>query len=60
MTSDVLEMWVPRPPESPEAALALARAQYQYAPDVVQQGVEDVQTLAAALQDGHAWYFWWD
>jgi len=60
MTGDILELSVARPPTTDEAALALAREQYSYAPDIVQQGVEDVETLAALLKNGHAWYFWWD
>ena len=42
------------------AALALARDYYLYAPDIVDQGVGDVETLAAAVRGGNAWYFWWD
>jgi hypothetical protein len=60
MTGDILELSVPRPPTTDEAALALAREQYSYAPDIVQQGVEDVETLAALLKNGHSWYLWWD
>jgi Domain of unknown function (DUF4253) len=60
MTGDVLELSVTRPPTSDEAALALAREQFSYAPDIVQQGVGDVEALAATLKNGHAWYFWWD
>jgi hypothetical protein len=60
MTADVLELAVSRPPTSDQAALALAREQFSYAPDIVQQGVGDVESLAATLKNGHAWYFWWD
>jgi len=60
MTGDVLEMAVTRPPSSDQAALALAREQFSYSPDIVQQGVGDVEALAASLRNGHAWYFWWD
>jgi hypothetical protein len=60
MTGDVLELSVTRPPTSDQAALALAREQFSYSPDIVQQGVGDIETLAATLKDGHAWYFWWD
>lgn len=60
MTGDVLELSVSRPPVTDHAALALAREQYSYAPDIVQQGVGDVEALAATLKDGRAWYFWWD
>jgi hypothetical protein len=60
MTGDVLELSVARPPSTDQAALALAREQFRYAPDIVQQGVGDVETLAASLKNGHVWYFWWD
>jgi hypothetical protein len=60
MTGDVLELSVTRPPTSDQAALALAREQFSYSPDIVQQGVEDIEALAASLKNGHAWYFWWD
>jgi hypothetical protein len=60
MTPDVLELSVARPPSTDQAALALAREQFSYAPDIVQQGVGDVETLAASLKNGHVWYFWWD
>jgi hypothetical protein len=60
MTGEVLEMSVGRPPASEEEALDLAREQFMYSPDIVQQGVGDVETLAAAVKNAHAWYFWWD
>jgi hypothetical protein len=60
MTGDVIEASVARPPTSDQAALALAREQYSYSPDIVQQGLGDVETLAASLKKNHAWYFWWD
>jgi hypothetical protein len=60
MTGDVLEMSVTRPPTGEQAALALAREQFSYSPDIVQQGVGDIETLAASLQNGHAWYSWRD
>ena len=60
MTGDVIEMAVSRPPTTDQEALALAREQFMYAPDIVQQGVGDVETLAAALKDSRSWYFWWD
>jgi hypothetical protein len=60
VTGSVIELEVSRPPTTDKAALALAREQFRYAPDIVQQGTSDVETLAALLKDGHAWYFWWD
>ena len=37
----------------------LAREQFAYAPDIVWQGVNDVQTLAT-IYGSNSWYFWWD
>jgi hypothetical protein len=50
MTGDVLELSVTRPPTSDQAALALAREQFSYSPDIVQRGVNDIETLAASLK----------
>jgi hypothetical protein len=33
---------------------------YAYAPDIVDQGTETIDALAAGLLGGTAWYFWWD
>jgi len=60
MTADVLELSVTRPPTTDAAALEIAREQYSYAPDIVEQGIGDVDALAATLKNGHAWFFWWD
>lgn len=61
MSNDSLELVVSRPPGTFEEALVLAREQYAYAPDIVDQGEhETIGTLAAALVDGGHWHFWWD
>lgn len=49
-----------RRPEGREAALALARVQYEYCPDIVYQGVGTTAALAATLMASDWWYFWWD
>ncbi len=59
-TADVIECHVIRPPTDQTAALALAREQYAYCYDIVEQGAETLSNLAAALLEGSAWYFWWD
>lgn len=59
-TNDVVEFLVPRPPRTREDAMALAREQFVYCPDIVLQGVESLEVLAATLLDGPTWYFWWD
>jgi hypothetical protein len=60
ITSDVIEMTVARPPATKEEALALAREQYIYCPDIVDQGTESVAALAAGLLNSRVWFFWWD
>jgi len=57
---DVLEMWVDRPPQTREAALALAKEQYIYCSDIVEQGTSTLTNLGAALINGRTWFFWWD
>jgi hypothetical protein len=60
IADDVIEMIVTRPPATREAALALAKEQYIYCPDIVDQGTETIEALAAALLNARVWYFWWD
>lgn len=60
ITSDVLELAVSRPPADDQAALALAREQYAYCADIVDQGVGTVGALAGSLRGAASWYFWWD
>jgi hypothetical protein len=60
MGFDTLNFRVARKPASKEEALDLAREQYAYCNDVVDQGVETLSNLAAALMADDWWYFWWD
>lgn len=60
MSGDTLECVVERPPASREQALALAREQFAYCPDIVDQGLESVERLAATLMRSPVWFFWWD
>jgi hypothetical protein len=60
LSHDILETTVPRPPTTREAALILARQQFMYCPDIVDQGVETISNLAATLLNSDKWYFWWD
>jgi hypothetical protein len=59
-SNDVMELEVDRPPQDPEASLALATEQYAFCPDVVDQGMQALRPLAAWLRDKRYWYFWWD
>jgi hypothetical protein len=60
LTGDVVELAVARPPTDREPALELAREQYLYCGDIVWQGTNDLETLAAGLKGGSVWFFWWD
>jgi hypothetical protein len=60
MSFDVIEMQVARPPTDRAAALALAREQFIYCSDIVQQGTGALEDLAATLLGATAWFFWWD
>jgi hypothetical protein len=55
----VVEFHVGRPPATLEAAHGLAVELFIYCPDVIYQGVRSIGNLAAALQNGRLWYFWW-
>jgi hypothetical protein len=59
-THDVVEMRVLRPPGDREGALELALEQYVYCADIVQQGTDSIEALAAGLVEAPVWYFWWD
>ena len=60
MSHDVLELRVEKRPQTRDAALELAREQYDYCADIVDQGVGDIATLAQYLMATDLWYFWWD
>ncbi|MCU0914498.1 MAG: DUF4253 domain-containing protein [Planctomycetes bacterium] len=60
LLGDAIECTVSRPPSEREAALALAREQFVYSPDIVMQGTQTLSALAAALCGGTTWFFWWD
>jgi hypothetical protein len=60
MKSDTVEMMVEKPPRTRKAAMRLARDQYHYCEDIVEQGTYSLEALAAGLLGGEAWFFWWD
>ncbi len=60
MAFDTIEMQVARPPRSSDEALQLAFEQYAYCSDIVDQGADSLDHLAALLLGGTVWYFWWD
>lgn len=57
---DTWELWVERPTKGEKASLALAREQYGFCSDIVNQGVGSVGALAGVLKNSSRWYFWWD
>ena len=60
ISGDVIDMRVTKRPKTREEALALAKEQYLYCSDIVLQGTETLEALAASLMDSDWWYFWWD
>ena len=60
VSGDVIECTVDRPPASREAAMDLAWHQYAYCMDIVIQGTQTVDELAAILMYSPYWFFWWD
>jgi hypothetical protein len=60
ITGDIVQCSVSRPPKDRIASLELAKEQYFYCADIVQQGTDTIEGLAAVLIDGRYWYFWWD
>jgi hypothetical protein len=57
---DTLNLRVTRKPASRDEAIELARLQYVYCNDIVDQGTNDLSTLAAELMAHDWWFFWWD
>lgn len=60
ITGDIVQCVVARPPADRPASLQLAREQYIYCNDIVDQGTETIAALAASVMDCNYWYFWWD
>ena len=60
MSNDVIECTVARPPANEVEALQLAEEHMIYCPDIVHQGTQTLEGLAAALLEGRTWYFWWE
>ena len=57
---DTMDLRVIRRPQTREAALELAREQYAYCNDIVDQGTGTLSALAASLKADPWWFFWWD
>jgi hypothetical protein len=59
-TSDVIEFEVDRPISSRAEAIAVAELQFRYCNDIVYQGAQTIEALAASLVGAKYWFFWWD
>ena len=59
LTYDTLEYSTPAP-VAQESALTLAKEQYAFCADIIEQGIPTVGKLAKELKNSRVWYFWWD
>ena len=57
---DVIECRVARPVATQEQAMELALEQFAYCPDIVLQGTQTLECLAAEILGSQYWFFWWD
>lgn len=60
LSGDVVELRVAKRPATRDEAMRLAREQYIYCNDAVDQGAGDLSILAGMLMASDWWFFWWD
>jgi len=60
LSGDVIDLRVTKRPATRAEAMALAREQYLYCSDIVDQGTTSLPPLAASLMASDWWFFWWD
>jgi len=60
MSFDTMDLRAAKRPATREDALALAREQYAYCTDIIDQGTQTYSVLAASLMSDDWWFFWWD
>lgn len=60
MNGDTINLRAANRPKTRETATKLARQQYAYCPDIIDQGVGSISALAATLMASEWWYLWWD
>ncbi|HEY1170773.1 MAG TPA: DUF4253 domain-containing protein [Verrucomicrobiae bacterium] len=60
ITADTIEFTVDHPPATDESCAQLAREQYIYCPDIVDQDVGSLAALAECLKNSRTWYFRWN
>jgi hypothetical protein len=57
---DTLEFKVAKPIVDRDDALRMAEEQFWYCEDIVLQGTQTLDALAASLIGATIWFFWWD
>jgi hypothetical protein len=57
---DTMNIRVARKPATREEAVELAKAQYAYCNDIIDQGAGSFKALATELMAHDWWFFWWD
>lgn len=60
INGDTIDLRAATGPKTRESAMKLAREQYGYCPDIIDQGVGTISALAATLMRSEWWYLWWD
>lgn len=60
MNGDTINLRAANRPKTRESAMRLARSQYAYCPDIIDQGAGTISALAATLMASEWWYLWWD
>lgn len=60
LNGDTINLRAANRPKTRETATRLARQQYAYCPDIIDQGVGSISALAATLMASEWWYLWWD
>jgi len=60
MNTNTVELWVARPPMERGSSIDLALEQFAYCEDIIYQGYQTVEGLAAILTGSQVWSFWWD
>lgn len=59
ISHDTMELAVPNPVTESDAP-ELAKEQYAFCTDIVNQGVGSIPALAEDLKQSTVWFFWWD
>lgn len=60
INGDSMDMRISRPPKDKDEAISVAKDIYLYCPDIVDQGTDNLSTLAAIMVTRNWWTFWWD